>query len=299
MLDYGRPPLKQHARVNKTTLSAAKRKPVRQNHAKRVMLLRALSKLGYCSRQQAKRAIQRGRVRVNDKIITNHTHWVNLYQDRIALDAQEVHGAEQLTYLMLNKPAGYVTTRRDNLNRPTVFDLLPLGNFNHTTITPQALWIFPVGRLDYDSEGLLLFTNDGGLSEALTSPERHVPKVYRVQLDHLPTPEEIRRLEAGVRLLDYVTLPAKIIVETSDEKTAVNENATRSPAPWMQVSIHEGKNRQVRRMFAAVGCAVQRLIRIRFGPLALGDLPAGKSRELTATEVAALRHAVMQSSLRI
>lgn len=267
-------------------------KPVKNDHAKRVMLLRALSKLGLCSRQQAKAAIHHGRVRVNDKVITNHTHWVNLHQDRVALDAQEVRGAKQLIYLMLNKPAGYVTTRRDNLNRPTVFDLLPPGNFNHATIAPQAAWIFPVGRLDYDSEGLLLFTNDGVLGEALTNPVRHVPKVYRVQLDHLPAPEAIHRLEAGIRVLDYVTLPAKIIAETSNAPAAVQEDATRPLAPWMQVTIREGKNRQVRRMFAAVDCTVQRLIRIRFGPLALGDLPAGKLRELTASEVAALRRAV-------
>ncbi len=267
-------------------------KPGKNDHAKRVMLLRALSKLGLCSRQQAKAAIHRGRVRVNDKVITNHTHWVNLHQDRVALDAQEVRGAKQLIYLMLNKPAGYVTTRRDNLNRPTVFDLLPPGNFNRATTAPQAAWIFPVGRLDYDSEGLLLFTNDGVLGEALTNPVRHVPKVYRVQLDHLPAPETIHRLEAGIRVLDYVTLPAKIIAETSNATAAVQEDATRPLAPWMQVTIREGKNRQVRRMFAAVDCTVQRLIRIRFGPLALGDLPAGKLRELTASEVAALRRAV-------
>ena len=137
-----------------------------------------------------------------------------------------------------------------------------------------------------------MFTNDGVLSDALTSPARHVPKVYRVQLDHLPAPEAIHRLEAGIRVLDYVTLPAKIIAETSDATAAVNEDATRPLAPWMQVTIREGKNRQVRRMFAAVDCTVQRLIRIRFGPLALGDLPAGKLRELTASEVAALRRAV-------
>jgi len=267
-------------------------KTVDHHDAKRVMLLRALSKFGICSRQQAKRAIHTGRVCVNGKVVTSHTHWVNLQRDRIALDAQEVRGADKLIYLMLDKPAGYVTTRRDNLNRPTVFDLLARGNFNHTVISRQPAWVFPIGRLDYDSEGLLLFTNDGVLSDALASPERHVQKVYRVQLDHLPLPEEIRRLESGIQIRDYVTLPAKIAVETSQAVAALNENATRPVEQWVRVTIREGKNRQVRRMFAAVGCEVRRLIRIRFGPLELDDLSVGEWRYLTATEVAALRRSV-------
>jgi len=258
----------------------------------RVMLLRALSKHGLCSRQQAKRAIHCGRVQVNGKVITSHTHWVNLRRDRIVFDAQEVRGAEKLLYLMLNKPAGYVTTRRDNLQRPTVFDLLATGCFNHATISRQPAWVFPVGRLDYDSEGLLLFTNDGVLSDALASPERHVPKVYRVQLDHLPAPEEIRRLEAGIQIRNYVTLPAKMAIETSEAVAALNENVTRPVEHWVRMTIREGKNRQVRHMFAAVGCEVRRLIRIRFGPLALGDLPVGEWRYLTEREVASLRRAV-------
>lgn len=266
-------------------------KLAKPDDTKRVMLLRALSKLGVCSRQQAKRAIHAGRVRVNDKVITSHTHWVNLQRDHLTLDAQEVRGAEKLIYLMLNKPAGYVTTRRDNLHRPTVFDLVALDQFNHTAGSAQAAWIFPVGRLDYDSEGLLLFTNDGVLSDALTDPARHVPKTYRVQLDRLPTPEEIRRLEAGVKILKYVTLPAKITVETSTATTALNENTTHAGAAWLRVTIREGKNRQIRRMFATVNCEVRRLIRVRFGPLALGDLPEGEWRELTTPEVSALRRA--------
>lgn len=270
-------------------------KPLNQTPAKRVMLLRALSKLGICSRQQAKSAIHRGRVRVNDKIVTSHTHWVDLQRDRIALDTQDVRGAEQSVYVMLNKPAGYVTTRRDNLKRPTVFDLLSAGNFSHTAIALQPAWIFPVGRLDYDSEGLLLFTNDGALGDALTSPQRHVPKVYRVQLDHLPAPEDLRRLETGIQIRDYVTLPAKFIVETSKEVAALNESVAHANAPWMRVTLREGKNRQVRRMFAAAGCEVRRLIRICFGPLELGNLPVGAWRYLAESEVTALRRAVAKN----
>jgi 23S rRNA pseudouridine2605 synthase len=256
--------------------------------SRRVMLLRALSKLGICSRQQAKRAIRAGRVQVNGKAIMRHTHWVDMARDVITLDGRIARRTEQMIYLMLNKPAGYVTTRRDNLNRPTVFDLIsPRGEANKTPPSPMP-WIFPVGRLDYGSEGLLLFTNDGPLGDALASPERHVHKVYRVLLNHLPSPEELRRLEQGIPILDYVTLPCKIEVEApSSNNDQVDKQSQKGK--WVRIAIREGKNRQVRRMFAAVGCEVRRLIRIRFGPLDLGDLPVGQWRELTVHEVNALR----------
>ncbi len=228
------------------------------------MLLRALSKRGICSRQQARRAIHAGRVQVNGKVITRHTHWVNLSRDMITLDGRLAGGAEKMIYLMLNKPPGYVTTRRDNLNRPTVFDLL----------SPPMSWVFPVGRLDYNSAGLLLFTNDGSLGDSLASPESHVRKVYRVLLDHLPSAKEVRRLEQGILILDYVTLPCQIEIEAP---SPIANQLTRAPqkGKWVRIFICEGKNRQVRRMFAAVGCEVLRLIRIRFGPLDLDDLPVG------------------------
>ncbi|MGH7599891.1 MAG: pseudouridine synthase [bacterium] len=258
----------------------------------RVMLLRALSKLGICSRQQAKRAIYAGRVQVNGKVITQHTHWVDLARDMIMLDGQLARRAEKMIYLMLNKPAGYVTTRRDNLNRPTVFDLIsPRGEANETALSSQSPWVFPVGRLDFDSEGLLLFTNDGPFGDALASPERHVHKVYRVLLDHLPSLEELRRLEQGIPILDYVTLPCKIAIEAAaSNNDEVGKRSQKSE--WVRISIREGKNRQIRRMFAAAGCEVRRLIRMRFGPLELGDLAAGHWRELTAHEINALRRAV-------
>lgn len=255
------------------------------------MLLRALSKLGLCSRQQAKRAIHAGRVQVNGKVIMQHTYWVEWARDKITLDGQLARRPAQMIYLMLNKPAGYVTTRRDNLNRPTVFDLISPRR-ETDEVTPSSMpWIFPVGRLDYDSEGLLLFTNDGPLGDALASPERHVHKIYRVLLDHLPPREELRRLEQGVSIRDYVTLPCKIEIEASPfDNDKVDEKDLNGE--WVHIAIREGKNRQVRRMFAAAGCEVRRLSRIRFGPLELGDLPAGHWRELTAHEVNALRRAV-------
>lgn len=258
---------------------------------RRVMLLRALSKLGICSRQQAKRAIHAGRVQVNGKVIMQHTHWVDLARDMIMLDGRMARRTEQMIYLMLNKPARFITTRRDNLDRPTVFDLIP-PRAEASETTPSLMpWIFPVGRLDYDSEGLLLFTNDGPLGDALASPERHVYKVYRVLLDHLPLPEELWRLEQGVPLYDYMTLPCKIEIEALPPNID-QVDAKPQKSRWVRIAVREGKNRQIRRMFAAVGCEVRRLIRIRFGPLELGDLPIGCWRELTAQEVNALRRAV-------
>jgi pseudouridine synthase len=152
-------------------------------------------------------------------------------------------------------------------------------------------WIFPVGRLDFDSEGLLLFTNDGRLGDALASPESHVQKVYRALLDHPPSPEQLQRLEEGIPICDYVTLPCKIEIEAAaPNNDQVDKKLQKSK--WVRIAIREGKNRQVRRMFAAVGCEVLRLIRTRLGPLDLGDLPIGQWRELAAREIEALHGAV-------
>jgi len=260
----------------------------------RVMLLRALSKLSICSRQQAKRAIHAGRVQVNGKVIKQPTYWVDLQKDKILLDDEVARRAPRQIYLMLNKPPGYVTTRRDNLHRPTVFDLIPSVDSNQNHFSSKSSWIFPVGRLDYNSAGLLLFTNDGVLGDTLASPESHVSKVYRVLLDRLPQPEEIRRLENGIALKDYITLPATIEFETPEAVAALKESRVEKAGHWLRITIREGKNRQVRRMFAAAGCEVQRLIRVRFGPLDLGDLPEGGWRYLSEKEVRLLRQAVMQ-----
>ncbi len=247
------------------------------------MLDRALSKLGVCSRWEARAAVHAGRVRVNGKVITQHTHWVTLARDLIQLDEQAVRAVIGSRYLMLHKPAGYVTTRKDNLHRPTVFDLLPPEILAHDPQNKNR-WIFPVGRLDADSEGLLLFTNDGVLSEALTSPATHVFKIYRVLLKRLPSANELQQLRQGIRLEDFTTLPARITRELDHIPAANSEH-------WLRIAICEGKNRQVRRMFAAVGCEVQRLIRISLGPLHLGNLPLGAWRELTDAEVQGLKKA--------
>lgn len=249
----------------------------------RVMLSRALSKLGVCSRQEAMRAIRAGRVRVNGRVARDTLYWITLGEDRIQLDGNALDHALPLRYFMLHKPPGYVTTRRDEFNRPTVFDLMPVAQTapgESVGAMPARDWLFPVGRLDFDSEGLLLFTNDGPLSDALAHPKSHVEKDYRVLLDHMPPQLALHRLAQGIMLDDRLTLPAKI----TQESQFGSDN-------WLYLTIHEGRNRQVRRMFEAVGSKVLRLIRTRIGPLTLGDLPAGQWRELTKHEVQALKRA--------
>lgn len=250
----------------------------------RVMLVRALSKLGLCSRQEARRAIRAGRVQVNGKTARDSLYWITLGEDQIVFDGKPLNAAQPLRYFMLHKPAGYVTSRRDSFGRPTVFDLMPMAQTKlgkPSGEAPGRDWLFPVGRLDFDSEGLLLFTNDGPLADALTNPASHVEKVYRVQVDRMPPEKELRRLEQGILLDGRRTLPAKVEYESDPHD-----------GRWLRITIHEGKNRQVRRMFAAVGSHVRRLLRVRIGPLHLGNLAVGEWRELTAAEVQALRGAV-------
>jgi 23S rRNA pseudouridine2605 synthase len=244
---------------------------------KRTQLARALSKLGICSRGEAVRRIAAGGVRVNGRIARDPEAWVELGKDRIEASAEAkgastgeriapapLAPAERLYYRM-HKPPGYVTTRSDELGRETVYDLLP----------PEAAaaWVFPVGRLDRDSEGLLLLTNDGPWSDRLTDPRSHVDKVYRVKLDARPREEDLAAFRAGVVIEGRKTLPAKVESEGSD---------------WCRVTLSEGRNRQIRRMFHALGYKVKRLVRVSIGSLELGDMRPGEVRPLERKWVAAL-----------
>lgn len=234
----------------------------------RTQLNRALSKLGLCSRGVAAEWIAAGRVRVNGKAAKSPEQWVELGIDRIETDAggATAKAPAKSIYLALHKPPGYVTTRSDELGRKTIYDLLP----------PEwaGAWLFPVGRLDKDSEGLLLLTNDGAWSDMLTDPARHVAKVYRVKLDGRPLPEDLERFRAGIELDGSATAPAGVEAEA---------------AGWYRVTLTEGRNRQIRRMFHALGYKVKRLVRVSIGPLELGDLEAGKVRELEPSWAEALR----------
>lgn len=235
----------------------------------RTQLNRALSKLGLCSRGTAAEWIAAGRVRVNGERASSPEQWVELGTDRIEVDpapgADAPAAPAKPIYLALHKPRGYVTTRSDELGRKTVYDLLP----------PEWAggWIFPVGRLDMDSEGLLLLTNDGAWSDALTDPARHVDKVYRVKLDGRPLPADLDRFRNGIELDGSPTLPAGVEPEA---------------AGWYRVTLREGRNRQIRRMFHALGYKVKRLVRVSIGSLELGDLAEGRVRELPPSEARGL-----------
>lgn len=190
-------------------------------------------------------------------------------RQEIALDGRPVRMVEQVYALALHKPVGVLSTREDDRGRPTVMDLIP-----------QSLRtiVYPVGRLDYNSSGLLLLTNDGALAYRLTHPSHHVPKRYEVRTRMPVSPEHAQQLSQGVDLDDGRTAPAKVILDRAD-------------ARHLTITLHEGRKRQIRRMLQALGNEVIHLRRVAIGPLELGDLPPGQWRNLTAPELAALRRA--------
>jgi len=225
---------------------------------RRVQLHRALSKLGWGSRTQAWEWIRGGEVCVDGTPVTDPLTWVDLDRQRITR-AGEVAPVVALTTLALHKPRGVVTTRRDERGRRTVYDLLP----------PGLPWVFPAGRLDAESEGLLIFTNDADLSVRLTEPEHHTPKTYHATLTGDLTPEALEQLRGGVDLADGRTRPAQ-----------VRELRPGMKPCRLEIILTEGRNRQIRRMAVAVGCRVRRLVRVAVGRYELGDLPVGACRFL-------------------
>jgi pseudouridine synthase len=234
----------------------------RPRPGRRVQLHRALSKLGLGSRTQARDWIRQGRVRVDGQVVRDPLTWVDLDAQTISRDDEVATRTEHAT-LLLHKPAGVVTTARDELERRTVYDLLPA----------DLPWLFPVGRLDADSEGLLLLTSDSALATHLTDPDHAVAKVYRVTLDGVPDEDVLQRLRTGIDLSDGRTRPC--LVRRLDPRV-------------LEFILTEGRNRQLRRMAWAVGFRVVRLVRVAIGTLELGDLAPGAWRWLTADEVAAL-----------
>lgn len=231
---------------------------------------RLLSHLGLCSRGVAQRLVAEGRVRVNGRVASASAAWVDPEQDEVTLDGRPVRAARP-THLVLNKPKGYLTSFGDPRDRRTVYDLL----------TDLPTWVFPVGRLDRDTSGLLLLTNDTELGERVTNPASALAKRYRVTTKARVGDEELERLRRGVELDDGPTLPARA--------TLVGH---RGPTSVIELEITEGRNRQVRRMLLAVGRPLKELRRVAIGPLALGELPSGHWRDLTAAELEALRAAV-------
>jgi len=234
----------------------------------RVGLVRAFSKKGMGSRTQAREWILAGRVKVNGRVEKFIYAWVDLEKDQITLDDKPIGRVEEKLYYLFHKPAGFLTARVDQESRATVYDLLP----------GFATWVFPAGRLDMESEGALFLTNDGPMASWLVSPGSGVEKCYRVRIDRPLQESDRAALEKGVLIKNYRTLPARLGT-LPEEK----------PGHWVEIVIHEGKNRQVRRMFAARGYEVVRLIRTRIGPLELGDLPPGAWRPITPAEMEAMR----------
>ena len=229
---------------------------------RRIGLARALSKLGYCSRSQACVLIRAGRVTLNGAVGRDPENPVNLECDRILVDGQAVAAAKPV-YLMLNKPRGLVTTAADEKGRRTVFDCLPAG----------LPWLAPVGRLDKASEGLLLLTNDSEWAARVTAPETHLDKTYHVQIGALADAAMLRALAQGVVVDNERLLVKRVGVVRQGQHNA-----------WLEIVLDEGKNRHIRRLLAALGVEVLRLVRVAIGPLALGDLTKGSFRPLTAAE---------------
>jgi pseudouridine synthase len=233
---------------------------------KQKTLERVISKSGAGSRTQARSWIHAGRVKVNGRVVEDPDHWIDFDRDRILFDNKPLTKQKQL-YILLYKPTGYITTFKDPEGRPTVYDLIK--------DIPQFL--SPVGRLDLDTSGLLIMTNDTQFAERLTNPDHKISRTYLLKCSSLLTDEAIDRLRRGVTLSDGPTRPAEVRRLRDSGKYT-----------HLEIVITEGRNRQVRRMIEAVGSKVLKLVRTHIGPVTFGDLKIGNWRELEPGELAAL-----------
>ena len=232
---------------------------------------RVLSRLGWASRTAAREAIRAGRLKVNGRVVRDPEWWVQPERDAVQLDGQRLKPARKI-YLLFYKPKGVITSHGDPSGRKTVYDSL-------SSLGEEGKWVAPVGRLDKDTSGLLLLTNDTEFAGFVTSPESHVPKTYLVKASGLVSDEIIAGLNAGVEMKrgDFA------------KPSSVRRVEDRGKYTWLEVVLTEGKNREVRRMIEAVGFKVLKLVRTRLGALTLAGLEVGKWRALTAAELNALR----------
>jgi 23S rRNA pseudouridine2605 synthase len=241
----------------------------------RTMALERLQKImaacGIASRRKAEEIIAAGRVTLNGKVVVEQGTKADPERDLICVDGAPLKRRERLLYFLLHKPKGYVTTVSDPEGRPTVMELMKK--------CPER--VYPVGRLDYASEGLLLMTNDGALAQKLMKAGSHAPKTYLVKISGKPDERAIERLRAGVS----IELEDGTRVKTSPAKIRLAEDGAN---PWYEVILIEGRNRQIRRMFQSVGFLVEKIKRVQLGPLVL-DVAPGKFRALTVREVAKLK----------
>ena len=237
----------------------------------KIRLNRFLALAGVASRREADRMISEGRVSVNGETVDMLGIQVDGEKDKVEVDGKTVKRPQKKVYLMLNKPPGYLVTAKDPLRRPTIMELLP----------KLKIRVFPVGRLDFDSEGLVLFTNDGELAHRLMHPSYQVIKEYRIRIDSKPDRSTLATLEKGVSLDGKKTAPAKFrILATTIKGTLV------------LARLHEGRKRELRRMFEYMGFRVMALKRIKLGSLHLGHLKKGEWRYLTREEVVRLKNKV-------
>ena len=272
-------------------------------------LQKFLARAGAASRRGSENLMTAGRVTVNGQVVTELGSKVDPLVDQVAVDGVPVRLEGGPVTIMLHKPAGYVTTMSDPQGRPTVAELVPTDRFPG---------LFPIGRLDFDTTGLLLFSTDGELGNGLLHPRHHVEKRYLALVNGKPTPEQLAQLEQGIQLDDGMTAPAKAsLVEGAEAKRALSmlevppavpdhEPNGSVPSPQraailrkrsqqravVRVVLREGRKRQVKRMLSAIKHGVLALHRDSFGPIELGDLPRGQWRELTLEEVAALHASI-------
>ena len=232
-----------------------------------------LAEAGISSRRQADRLILEGRVMINNQVVTEMGLQIDPDKDQVMVDGRSVGLPSQWDYLVLNKPPGFLTTVSDPFGRPTVMDLLPPGNTR----------LYPVGRLDLDTSGLLFFTNDGEMALALTHPRHLVEKTYRVKVKGVPGEQKLQNLASGVLLEDGLTAPAKVALDGVESGNAI-----------IKITIREGRKRQIKRMMLHINHPVLSLHRMAVGPLTLGDLKPGEFRCPTEYELAELNKLKLQ-----
>ena len=229
-----------------------------------------IAESGVASRRNADQMIKEGRVSVNGKKITECGIDVNVDNDTVYVDGVRITPVRRYTYIMFNKPKGCITTASDEFGRKTIYDYLEQY---------AGKGLFPVGRLDYDSEGLLLLTNDGALAQVLTHPSYEIPKTYLVKIEGAVSEDELKKIRNGVKGIDGTRYaPAKVYLKETTDKFAK-----------LEITITEGKNREVRKIFEAVGKNVVFLCRRKIGELSLGGLSRGSARYLTDREIAYLK----------
>ena len=234
-----------------------------------IRLQKYLAEAGIASRRKCEEYILAGRVKVNNKVTTELGTKVNPEKDEIYFDDKKIENKEELVYILLNKPIGYVTTAKDQFNRDTVMNLIKIKER-----------VVPVGRLDMYTSGALLLSNDGNFVYKITHPKHEINKTYTVTLKGIVTKEDIEKLEKGVDIGGYTTKPAKVKIL----KTDIEKNISR-----LEITIHEGKNRQVRKMCEAIGKEVQALHRTKIGNISVKTLKIGQWRYLTKKEIEELK----------